>query len=245
VSENHKQNNYSALLKSTVAMMHDLATPVASAALNIQTLLELTPAIIETYKEQHLNEIDKQEDAERLKRVINSLELNILSIQALSNDHRKLIQVNPLPDFSSLNVSGQDTENLMIEEFQLAAGSRKILLVEDEEIHRDIACKQLCPHYTVDLASSASEALSKHETNEYNIVLMDLILKSECGLETARALRKTLSEETVFIGISNLPITLEGQSDMESIFEGFMTKPFQLSRFESILSKIQPPTNGK
>ena len=67
----------------------------------------------------------------------------------------------------------------------------KLLLVEDEEfLARSIAKGLKKRGYAVDCAFDGQEALTLHEINRYNLMILDLNLPKVDGLEVLRRIRE-------------------------------------------------------
>ena len=68
----------------------------------------------------------------------------------------------------------------------------RILLIEDEDRLRTTLAKALREEgYAVDVAASGDDGLHKAEQNDYNLVLLDVMLPGRDGWTVLRELRKT------------------------------------------------------
>jgi DNA-binding response OmpR family regulator len=78
-----------------------------------------------------------------------------------------------------------------------------ILVVEDSEFDKNLVKKILIKkgNYNVDTASSASECLEKIQANEYDLVLLDIMLPDSNGIEVLKSIRKDQNQ-------LNLPIIM-------------------------------------
>ncbi len=112
----------------------------------------------------------------------------------------------------------------------------RILLVEDDARVASFIRRGLREeNYAVDLAKDGEEALFMAQTNEYDLVILDLLLPKKCGLEVLRTLR----EERV-----NIPVLiLTAKDEMEDKVRGldagaddYLTKPFG---FEELLARVR------
>jgi CheY-like chemotaxis protein len=74
--------------------------------------------------------------------------------------------------------------------FSRPDGSIRLLLVEDNPadalIMRDILEHATCPHYHLVDAGTLSEGLAAAEREDFDVVLLDLMLPDAKGLETLR-----------------------------------------------------------
>ena len=66
----------------------------------------------------------------------------------------------------------------------------KILLVEDNELHRELMIRMLdLVGYTADVVANGTEALEAVAQTEYSLILMDLAMPQLDGFETTRSIR--------------------------------------------------------
>jgi two-component system copper resistance phosphate regulon response regulator CusR len=67
----------------------------------------------------------------------------------------------------------------------------RILIVEDEPVAAEVLAKGLREHsYAVDIARDGRGALEQAETNDYDLILLDVLLPGINGLELCHRLRK-------------------------------------------------------
>jgi DNA-binding response OmpR family regulator len=112
----------------------------------------------------------------------------------------------------------------------------RILLVEDESDAAAVLAKGLREHaYAVDIASDGRQALDLAATNDYDLILMDLLLPGIGGLEVCRRLRS----EQVTTPI--LMLTARGEPDqrVEGLDVGaddYLPKPYH---FPELLARAR------
>ncbi|MFO7895801.1 MAG: sigma-54 dependent transcriptional regulator [Candidatus Cloacimonadales bacterium] len=73
----------------------------------------------------------------------------------------------------------------------------RILIVDDEQFTREIFCRQLASQYQVDEAESATAALQKIEQIGYQIVMTDLVMPGEDGMELLKKIKAKWPEISV------------------------------------------------
>ncbi|WP_459503925.1 response regulator transcription factor [Bacillus sp. C1] len=104
----------------------------------------------------------------------------------------------------------------------------RILIADDEKEIRDLLKKYLERElYTVDIAINGEEALRLFEQNNYNLIILDLMMPKVDGIEVCRRLRNT----------TNIPILMLTAKDHEvdkilglSIgADDYITKPFSIN----------------
>src|SRR6056297_3596626 len=73
----------------------------------------------------------------------------------------------------------------------------RILVVDDEHFTREIFCRQLSDNYQVDEAESATKALEMIEKNAYQIVMTDLVMPGEDGMQLLKKIKANWPEISV------------------------------------------------
>lgn len=108
----------------------------------------------------------------------------------------------------------------------------KLLLIEDDKETANTLKEELADSYTVELALSGQDAEYKAETNEYDLILLDLCLPDIGGIEVCRKLRES--------GIQIPILVLTGDADVRRkvslLDEGcddYLTKPFDMGELKS------------
>ncbi len=84
---------------------------------------------------------------------------------------------------------------------------KKILIVEDDQFLRDFYQELLqAEGYLVDIAADGEEALIKLQNNEYNLVLLDIMLPKKDGLQVLKDLKThpAKSPNATIVVLSNL-----------------------------------------
>jgi len=105
---------------------------------------------------------------------------------------------------------------------------KKILVVDDEDFHRELMQKLLSRlGYEVAIADSAEEAFSLLKRENFPVIITDLIMLEMDGVEFCQMIRETDSKTVV--------IALSGHSDLydtdklkEAGFDNHLTKPFKI-----------------
>ena len=112
----------------------------------------------------------------------------------------------------------------------------KILIVEDEPNMR-IGLKDNLEFeaYNVDVAEDGEEALFKIRNNEYNLVLLDVMLPKKSGFDVCRTIRKDGNKVPVIL------LTAKGEEidkvlGLELGADDYVTKPFSL---RELLARIK------
>jgi CheY-like chemotaxis protein len=114
----------------------------------------------------------------------------------------------------------------------------KILLVEDNEMNRDMLSRRLeRKGHSVSLANDGAEGLSKARSDSPDLILMDMSLPVIDGWEATRQLKadETLRHIPV-IALTAHAMASDEQKAREAGCDDFDTKPIELTR---LLDKIQ------
>ena len=115
---------------------------------------------------------------------------------------------------------------------------RTILIVDDEEINREILGNIIQSEYKVIYAENGKEALEiiQSEASAISLVLLDLLMPVMDGNEVLKAMK----EEGLITDIPVIVLTSEKSSEIESLKLGaadFLTKPYDLP--EVILARVR------
>lgn len=117
----------------------------------------------------------------------------------------------------------------------------KILIIEDEEnIASFINMELSYEGYRVDTCSDGKEGLNKALENDYDMIILDLMLPTLNGLEVCRRLRK--SKNTPVIMLTARDSVMDKVSGLQIGADDYIAKPFAieelLARIESILRRV-------
>ena len=111
--------------------------------------------------------------------------------------------------------------------FQSRNGKRRILIVEDEPLNRDILGSILEDEYELLFAGSGEEALSviSAQNGQLSLVLLDLILPDLHGFEVLRRIKGDAQSARIPV----IVLTSDSNAEVESLTLGamdFLTKPY-------------------
>lgn len=122
----------------------------------------------------------------------------------------------------------------------------KILLVEDNEMNRDMLSRRLMRRgYEVVLALDGAEAVSLCERTQPDLIIMDLGLPVMDGWEATRRIKAAAATRHIpVIALTAHALNGEEQKAREAGCDDFETKPVELPR---LLAKMEvllkPPTD--
>jgi DNA-binding response OmpR family regulator len=112
----------------------------------------------------------------------------------------------------------------------------RILLVEDEADAAAVLAKGLREHaYAVDVAGDGRKALDTATTNDYDLMVLDLLLPGMSGLEVCRRLR------TDGVSTPILMLTARGEPDqrvqgLDVGADDYLPKPYH---FPELLARVR------
>ena len=115
----------------------------------------------------------------------------------------------------------------------------RLLVVDDEEIIRDILQDIVvtnCAGVAVDTASCGEEALDKLTPGKYDLVFLDMKMKSSDGLQTFRRIRQIAPTQKVFIITGYFDEDLIQTAIKEGAC-GTVYKPFGVDQILDIIEK--------
>ena len=107
------------------------------------------------------------------------------------------------------------------------SAARRVLIVDDEFINREILGNILNNNYSIEYAENGKVAVEMTEKNDYSLILLDLLMPVMDGFETLKYLK---SHDTTR-DIPVIVMTSEKEAEVKSIELGavdFITKPYDM-----------------
>lgn len=114
----------------------------------------------------------------------------------------------------------------------------KILLVEDNEMNRDMLSRRLQRKgYDVEIAIDGKDGIEKATSGRFDLVLMDMSLPEIDGWEVTRLLREEpATKELPIIALTAHAMEGDREKALDAGCDDYDTKPIELPR---LLSKIE------
>ena len=130
-------------------------------------------------------------------------------------------------DAPELAASAAPTDSASSAALEQTAGSGQILVVDDNELNRDMLSRRLRSRgYDVSVAEDGVRALALAESGSFDLVLLDIMMPGLSGIDVLRLLRKKRSREELPVVMA----TARDQADdvIEALRSGandYVTKP--------------------
>ena len=120
----------------------------------------------------------------------------------------------------------------------------RILLVEDNEMNRDMLSRRLERRgFDVTMAVDGREGVDMARGGEYDLILMDMSLPEIDGWEATRQLRASATTAKVpIIALTAHAMAGDREKALEAGCDDYDTKPIELPR---LLSKIETLLQGR
>lgn len=166
-----------------------------------------------------------------------------VSSQPVANEMRALSRPEQMEIFSEKEKAKQ--ENLKEESSENPFKNKKILLVEDNELNREIAVELLKEEgFILDTAEDGTIAVEKMRTakpGQYDLILMDIQMPTMDGYEATRQIRKLKNPETANIPIVAITANAfeeDRQKALEAGMNEHVAKPIDLARLLEVVKKV-------
>ncbi|MCD8874700.1 response regulator transcription factor [Mammaliicoccus sciuri] len=112
----------------------------------------------------------------------------------------------------------------------------KILVVEDDEkIARVIQLELEYANYKIDIAHTGKSALERLENENFDLILLDVMIPELNGLEVLRRVREQ-NQDVKIIMLTARDAVMDKVSGLDSGANDYMTKPFEI---EELLARIR------
>ncbi len=115
----------------------------------------------------------------------------------------------------------------------------KILLVEDNEMNRDMLARRLMRRdHEITLATDGQQALDILDTEQFDLVLMDLSLPVLDGWEATRRIRKNPDlADLPIVALTAHALESDRQKALEAGCNAFETKPVKIKSLLETMSR--------
>ena len=116
----------------------------------------------------------------------------------------------------------------------------RILLVEDQEMNRDMLSRRLEKRgYEVSIAVDGAEGLEKARSESPELILMDMSLPVIDGWEATRQLKADEATRGIpVVALTAHAMNTDREKAMEAGCDAFQTKPVELPRLLETIEKL-------
>lgn len=112
----------------------------------------------------------------------------------------------------------------------------RILVVEDQEKMSQFVKQGLNEvGYAVDVAATGSQAEKCTADNEYDLIVLDVMMPDQSGIETAQHIRRDGYEGPILM-LTALATTKDKVAGLDAGADDYLTKPFS---FEELLARVR------
>ncbi len=116
----------------------------------------------------------------------------------------------------------------------------KILLVEDQEMNRDMLARRLVKRgYEVSIAVDGAEGVDKARSESPDLILMDMSLPVMDGWEAIRTLKADEATQAIpVIALTAHAMSTDREKALEAGCDAYETKPVELPRLLGTMEKL-------
>ena len=133
-----------------------------------------------------------------------------------------------------------DDRTSLVTRHTISEAKRKgrILLVEDNVVNQKLALRLLEKMgYRADVVSNGREGVKAVETNQYNLVLMDVQMPEMDGLEATRQIRKKEENHIPIIAMTANAMTGDRERCIEAGMDDYISKPIRPQILQEAVNK--------
>jgi two-component system, cell cycle response regulator DivK len=113
---------------------------------------------------------------------------------------------------------------------------KRLLIVEDSELNRDLLVQIFEDRYDIELASDGSTAVQTAAVKRPDLILMDIGLPLMSGREAARAIRASGSDVPI-IAVSSHVMPGDRERAIEAGCDSFVAKPIDDAALVAIVER--------
>lgn len=116
----------------------------------------------------------------------------------------------------------------------------RLLIVEDDEISKEVVSLFLSGQYEIDSTSNALQALKLVEQNQYSAILMDINLgRGLTGIDLTKKIKELDNYKKVpIIAITAFAMRGDKEEFISSGFDYYLAKPFTREELKATIKKL-------
>lgn len=123
----------------------------------------------------------------------------------------------------------------------ISMSSKLILLVEDDAVNQMVIYRMLKEKgYRVDVAKNGLEALTLHDQNNYDLILMDIQMPELDGIETTKHIRKMEGsiKHTPIIALTAFALYGDREKFISLGMDEYISKPVKMDALFSVIGRV-------
>jgi len=143
----------------------------------------------------------------------------------------------PVQALSDLNLKAETTGKKVV----ASLPALKILVAEDNPTNQKVITAQLAQlGQQADVTNNGAEAMAKLEHNDYDVVILDILMPVMDGEETIKAIRAARKETAQHYCIALTASSYQDQRDrlLKLGFDAFLSKPLSLDQLADALNDV-------
>lgn len=163
----------------------------------------------------------------------------------LARNSKARIMVKPFYCFPVISILNMDVDT-QEEEGNLTCPGVHALVVDDEPMNLMVA-RGIFKRYgmIVSTAASGTEAIGLCKKNDYDIIFMDHMMPGMDGVETMKRIRLEAikgKRDIPIVALTANAVSTAKEMFLSEGFDGFVSKPVELTELERVLKKVLPKT---
>lgn len=152
---------------------------------------------------------------------------------------QKIADASPMGDYKKAIVTANVNKDMLLPH----ADKAKVLVVDDNEMNLKVA-KNLLGLFGInaELANSGQVALYRCKRDHFHLILLDHMMPKMDGKETLERMKKEelIDENTKVIALTANAIQGAEEDYLKSGFDGYISKPIEMTTLEKALKKYLP-----
>lgn len=234
-------NNDQDIWRQGTYFVHNISTPTATLQLNLGVLAQFLPILIDHYRCSGAEDTltlptISPETLTALQKLTDPMLQSVATIREQTREFSTHLQRHPPRDLAP-----QPTAEKVVERAgsaDIAYPIQRMLIIEDEEIHQQVALKQLEGLCQVDIANNGLEAIEKCQNQTYDLILMDFVLPGMRAPAILQRMAASGAPHPLVIGFTNLPEIPDEYANTAIPIAAYLGKPFKLTSFEALLTHL-------
>jgi CheY-like chemotaxis protein len=158
---------------------------------------------------------------------------------------QKIVDARPIATTTTTIAAGESPGAEQTDSAVLfTAPDARVLIVDDVSINLMVAEGLLAPYkMQITCVTSGAEAVSLTENNTYDLILMDHLMPTMDGIETAAKIRASAGANPRVPIVALTADAIVGMKEMflENGFNDYLSKPIEISRMNAIIKRWIPP----